>query len=101
MKLTQIRKEKKYDVSFNAEITRVNSKSSINTGAQANYWQGNLNADIEITLPFKFIVKTELNYKTKQKDPRFPSKNQFTLWNASLKRFVFKEALEASVSVNH
>lgn len=93
-------KEKKYDISFNGEITRINTKSSVNTGALANYWQGNVNADIEITLPFKFILQTEVNYRTKQKDPRFPAKNTFTLWNASLIRNFFKDKLEAQVSVN-
>lgn len=93
-------KEKKYDISFNSEITRANSKSSINTGALANYWQGSLGADIEVTLPYKFRFKTDINYKTKQKDPRFPAKNTFTTWNASLTRFIFKEKLEAGINVN-
>jgi len=93
-------KEKKYDISFNAEITRVNSKSSINTGAQANYWQGSLSTDIEITLPYKFRFETDLNYRTKQKDSRFPAKNTFTTWNASLKRNLFKDKFEAGISVN-
>ncbi len=93
-------KEKKYDISFSGEISRTNTKSSINTGALANYWQGNFNADIEITLPFKFIIQTELNYKAKQKDPRFPAKNTFTLWNVSLIRNFFKDKLEAEISVN-
>lgn len=93
-------KEKKYDISFNSEITRVNSKSSINNGALANYWQASLSTDIEITLPFKFRFETDLSYKTKQKDPRFPAKNTFTLWNASLTRNLFKDKLEAGISVN-
>ncbi len=93
-------KEKKYDISFNAEITRVNSKSSINTGALANYWQGSFGTDIEITLPFKFRFETDVSYKTKQKDPRFPAKNTFTLWNASLKRNLFKDKFEAGILVN-
>ena len=93
-------KEKKYDISFNAEITRVNSKSSINTGALANYWQGNLSTNIEVTLPFKFRLETDLNYKAKQKDPRFPAKNTYTLWNANLMRNLFKDKFEAGISVN-
>jgi Outer membrane protein beta-barrel family/Carboxypeptidase regulatory-like domain len=93
-------KEKKYDVSLNGEISRTNTKSSVNTGALANYWQGSFSADVEITLPFKFILQTELNYKTKQKDPRFPAKNTFTLWNTSLIRNLFKNKFEAEISVN-
>ena len=93
-------KDKKYDISFNAEIARVNSKSSINTGALANYWQGSLSTDIEITLPYKFRFETDLNYRTKQKDFRFPAKNTFTTWNASLKRNLFKDKFEAGILVN-
>ena len=93
-------KEKKYDIAFSSEITRVNSKSSIGNGALANYWQGSVNTDIEITLPLKFRFETDVSYKAKQKDPRFPVKNTFTLWNASLKRNLFKDKFEAGVSVN-
>lgn len=93
-------KDKKYNVSFDARITRVNSKSSINTGALANYWEGDFGTDIEITLPYKFRFETDLDYRTKQKDPRFPAKNTYTIWNASLKRNLFKDKLEAGVSVN-
>ena len=93
-------KEKKYDIAFSSEITRVNSKSSIGNGALANYWQGSVSTDIEITLPFKFWFKTDVSYKAKQKDPRFPVKNTFTLWNASLKRNLFKDKFEAGISVN-
>ena len=93
-------KDKKYDISINGEITRVNSKSSVNTGALANYWQGNIGADVEITLPYKFRLATDINYRAKQKDPRFPAKNTYTLWNASLKRPLYKDKLEAGISVN-
>ena len=93
-------KEKKYDISFNAEINRVNSKSSINTGAMANYWQANLSGDVEITLPYKFRLETDINYRAKQKDPRFPAKNTYSIWNAALKRNLFKDQFEAGISVN-
>ena len=69
-------------------------------GALANYWQGSFGTDIEITLPYKFRFETDLSYKTKQKDPRFPAKNTFTLWNASLKRNLFKDKFEAGILVN-
>lgn len=92
--------EKKYNISFNAEGARINSKSSINSGALANYWEGSIGANIEITLPFKFRFETDIDLTTKEKDPRFPAKNTFTLWNASLKRTIFKEKLEAGISVN-
>ncbi len=93
-------KEKKYEISINPEISWVNAKNSINSNASANYWQASVRADLEITFLKKFRFETDLNFRAKQVDPRFPAKNKFTLWNASLKRYIFKEELEASVSVN-
>ncbi len=93
-------KEKKYDISLNPEISWVKAKNSISSAASANYWQAGIRADVEITFLKKFRFETDANFKAKQKDPRFPAKNQFTIWNASLSRFLFKEVLEASVSVN-
>jgi hypothetical protein len=93
-------KEKKYDISLNPEITWVKAKNSINSGASASYWQIGVQADVEITFLKKFRFETDASFKAKQKDPRYPAQNQYTLWNASLNRFLFKEVLEASVSVN-
>lgn len=93
-------KEKKYDISLNPEISWVKAKNSINANASANYWQVGVRADVEITFLKKFRFETDANFRAKQKDPNFPAKNQFTMWNASLSRFLFKEVLEATVSVN-
>jgi hypothetical protein len=93
-------KEKKYDISLNPEISWVKAKNSINPTASANYWQVGVRADVEVTFLKKFRFETDANFKAKQKNPNFPAKNQFTMWNASLSRFLFKEVLEASVSVN-
>ncbi len=93
-------KENKYEVSINPGISRVNSKSTLNSDALANYWQVSSNVDLKITLPAKFRIETDVNFRAKQVDPRFPTKNSFTIWNAALKRSFLKNALEASVSVN-
>ena len=96
-----IRKEKenKYEISVNPEISRVNAKNSINSSASAKYWQGSINANVEVTLPLKIRVGTDVNFTAKEVDPRFPAKNKFTIWNAVVRRFIFKEKLEASASV--
>jgi len=93
-------KEKKYNFSINSNINWVKNDNSIGTNAAADYWQVGINADGEVTLFKKFRLGTEVNYNAKQKDPRFPAENQFTTWNASLKRNIFKEVLELGVSVN-
>ncbi|MEP7256394.1 MAG: outer membrane beta-barrel protein, partial [Ferruginibacter sp.] len=93
-------KENKYEVSLSPDMSWVRSKSSINNSANANYWQAGIRANVGLTLPKKFRFETDFNFKAKQNDPRFPAKNNYSLWNASLKRFILKEILEASVSVN-
>lgn len=93
-------KEKKYDISLNPEVSWVKAKNSISSSASANYWQVGIRGDVEITFLKKFRFETDANFKAKQKNPNFPAKNQYTIWNASLSRFLFKEVLEASVSVN-
>jgi len=92
--------EDKYDISINPEISWVKANNSISSSASASYWQAGIRADVELTFLKKFIFESDVNFKAKQKDPRFPANNQFTLWNASLSRFLYKEVLEAKVSVN-
>ena len=92
-------KENKYDFSINSEISRVNAKNSINSSALANYWQGSLSVNAAVTLPLKIRVGSDVSFTAKEVDPRFPAKNKFTIWNASVRRFMYKEKLEASVSV--
>jgi hypothetical protein len=93
-------KENKYDISINTQITRVNAKNSINTAALANYWQGSINGNVKVTLPYKFRLENNVDFTAKQVDPNFPAKNKFTIWNATLRKFIFKDKLEASASVN-
>lgn len=93
-------KEKKYEFSINPNFSWVRSRNSVNNTASANYWQLSMNVDGEITFLKKFRLESDVAFQAKQKDPRFPAKNKYTLWNASLKRYIYKEAFEASVSVN-
>jgi hypothetical protein len=93
-------KDKKYEISLSPQISWVKANNSINKLASTHYWQAELRADAELTFLKKFRLQTDFNFRAKQKDPNFPVKNKYSIWNASLKRFIFKEILEASVSVN-
>ncbi|MBL0183097.1 MAG: outer membrane beta-barrel protein [Chitinophagaceae bacterium] len=93
-------KENKYEFSIDPNFSWVNSKNSVNSTASANYWQFSLNVDAEVTFLKKFRLETEVQYQAKQKQSNFPVDNNYTLWNASLKRNIYKEQLEVSVSVN-
>lgn len=93
-------KENKYDISIDPGISWVDARNSINSAASAKYWQVSLRSDIEITLPLKFRFETDVNYSARQQDPRFPARNEFTIWNAELKRPILKNQFEAGFSVN-
>ena len=93
-------KENKYDVSLYGNFGITKAKSSVNTTANATYRSMQLNGDVDITILKKYEFNTNARYETKQKDPRFPADNTFTIWNAGIKRKLFKDALEIGLSVN-
>ena len=93
-------KENKYNFSIYQSISWVSSNNSINTSASARYWQINTNIDGQLTILKEFRLSSDVNITAKQKDPRFPATNQYTIWNAILRRNIFKEVLEASIGVN-
>ena len=92
-------KEDKYDFSLNPRISYVTSKSAINTFAQAKYWQATLNLDGSVQLPGKTEIGTDVNFEARQKDPRYPRNNNYTLWNAYLEKKIYKSEFVAKFSV--
>lgn len=77
------------------------SSASVNTAANAEYWQVNGWASGMVTLPGKsnIDVGTDFNYQFRQKDPRFPPNNSFTIWNAYVTKRLFKNEFEAKFGV--
>ena len=93
-------KENKYDLSFYTNIGITKARSSVNTTANASFRTLSLTANGEVTLLKKYMLHTDYKYESKQKDPRFPANNNFTLWNASFSRKLFKDLLEVGITVN-
>jgi outer membrane receptor protein involved in Fe transport len=90
----------KMNAYFSTELSWNDSRSSLNTNANADYWQieiyGNLNKTVK-----KFTIGTDVAFEARQKDPRFPQKNSFTRLNASLaRRFLKDDKLELKFQVN-
>jgi len=89
----------KYNFHIGPNFSYNKSKASVNTSANAEYWQINGWAQGNVTLPYKFEISSDLNYQFRQKDPRFPTKNSFTTWNASVIKRVMKNELELKFGV--
>jgi hypothetical protein len=90
----------KMNAYISTELSWNDSKSTVNSNANADYWQievyGNLNKTIK-----KWTIGTDLTFEARQKDPRFPQKNNYTRLNASLtKRFLKEDKLEIKLQVN-
>ncbi len=92
-------KDDKYDFSINATPGYTKAKSSVNTTANASYRTIQLGADAGVSFLKHFEITSDISYQAKQKDPRFPADNDYTKWNAALKRKFFKNELEAGLSV--
>ena len=84
-------KENKFNFYFSPSISWVNSKATVNTAANASYWQLQGWSNVRVTLPMKFEISTSAETQIRQKDPRFSQNNNFTTWNASLTKLFMKE----------
>jgi hypothetical protein len=92
--------EDKYNFYFGPNFTWNRSSASVNTSANASYWQltGWFNGTVQ--LPKKFEISSDANIQYRQKDPRFPANNNYTTWNASVrKRFLKGNDLELELKV--
>lgn len=95
-----MRKENKFDFDFGPEFTWNESKGSINTAANAKYWQLEGWASGRLYLPKKFEIHTDINTELRQKDKRFTQNNNFTKWNMDItKRFFKGNDLEVKLGV--
>jgi len=93
--------DNKYNFHVGPEISWNSSKASLNSAANANYWELKGWANAQIVLPKKFEFSTNAGFEIRQKDPRFTQQNSFTTWNASLiKRFFKDNDLEVSLGLN-
>jgi hypothetical protein len=93
-------KENKYDISLNASPSYTRAKSSVNSTANASYRAISFGADGSVTFLKTFELSSDISYEAKQKDPRFPADNNYTKWNAGLKKKFLKDVFEAGITVS-
>ena len=93
-------KENKFNFYVSPSFTLNHSNATINTSANASYWQLENWASLQVTLPKNFEISTDANTQIRQKDPRFTQNNNFTKWNASVtKRMLKDNALEVKLGI--
>jgi len=98
---TNTYKPEKYNVWLSTNISWNDSRSSVNTSANAQYWSINLNGSGSKTFAKKWEIGSDVSLQMRQKDPRFPDENSFTTWNGYLiKRFFKENQFELKMQVN-
>ena len=94
-------KQEKHMVWISARVGWNDSKSSVNTNANADYWSITLNGSGSKTIAKKWDIGSDINLQMRQKDPRFPQNNNFTTWNGFITKRFFKEnQFELKLQVN-
>lgn len=91
----------KYHFNFGPNFSWNHSKASVNSNANADYWSLSGYGSVEVNLPLKFVIGSDINTNFRQKDPRFTQNANYTTWDASIiKRFTKSNALELELNVN-
>lgn len=94
-------KPEKQNVWISADLNWNDSKSSVNSVANADYWSINLHGNGSKTIAKKWDIGSDINLQMRQKDPRFPQNNSFTTWNGFITKRFFKEnQFELKLQVN-
>jgi outer membrane receptor protein involved in Fe transport len=78
------------------------NNGTVNTSANAKYWALSGDANFTVTLKKPRIdIGSNVSAQFRQKDPRFPANNNYTIWNANIsKRFLKEDKLEIKFSLN-
>ncbi|HMU47286.1 MAG TPA: outer membrane beta-barrel family protein [Chitinophagaceae bacterium] len=84
-------KENKFDFYFSPNFTWNHSAATVNSSANADYWQIDGWANGRVMLPKNFEISSSINTQIRQKDPRFTQNNNFTTWNASITKRLLKD----------
>ena len=92
-------KEKKYDIYMSPNFNYNIANASVNTAANAKYWSTGGNLWSTIYFPKEIELQNNVYAEFRQKDPRFPTNNNFTFWDAELRKWMFKRKLQAKFVV--
>ncbi len=83
-------KENKYDFNYYMNVDYNASNSSINTAVKTHYWSHDHHLSLNITLPWKFEINTDVDASFRQKTDLFAKNNNVIQWNAYIGKKIFK-----------
>ena len=83
-------KEKKFDINYNSRIQYNSSTSTVNKSLKTNYYTHSHNIYLNVTLPYRFEVNSNVEAEFRQKTALFTGNNNVVLWNAYIGRKLFK-----------
>jgi hypothetical protein len=89
----------KIDFYFSPSFTWNQSTASVNAAANADYWALDGWSQVRVILPKKFEISSDANFQLRQKDPRFPKNNNYTIWNAFVTKRFMKDELEFKLGI--
>lgn len=94
-------KPEQYNFYISTNLGWNDSKASVSTNANADYWSIGFNGGGSKTIAKKIDIGSDLSVQLRQKDPRFPQNNSYTIWNGSVTKRFFKEnQFELKLQVN-
>ena len=97
----RMNKKDKFELNFSGEPTFNQSKSTISSVSNTNYWTYNFSVDGDVQLPGKLELGSSVDLNFRQKINAFDQNNNVILWNAYLeKKFMKSEALTLRASIN-
>jgi hypothetical protein len=83
-------KEKKWSWRIEARFSRNISKSSLRPEIVTRYWIQEHYADVNVHLPWKLEIQTDVSFNFRQKISAFDKNNNAIRWNARLDRKILK-----------
>ena len=92
----------KYNFYIGPRFSYNKNNGTVNTAANAKYWAVSGDVNGSVTLKKERIeIGSNISARFRQKDPRFPANNNYTIWNANIiKRFLKEDKLEIKLTIN-
>ena len=92
-------KPDKYYITFRPNASYNSSVATVSKSANAYYWAYGFNVWGNYKFPKDFEIGTDVDGSYRQRDPRFPDQNNFTIWNARASKKFHKKEFELAFNI--